>query len=156
MFRLNAKRLFYDLGEDSFSSIVVQKDLETILFGNNRKSAMKKILSYVMLASLVVLAASCEDNLAIVDQPDETGLKMVTETVAAKVNDDTKVTYDDNGIAFDPVKAKREKREFENLDRGGMGILIARRNSIDMIYNRINERNVLTMVFDVADADNIC
>ena len=58
------------------------------------------------------------------------------------------LTYEDNGIPFDPVKAEWEKGEFENLDRGGMGILIARRNSKDIIYNRIGNRNVLTMVFD--------
>lgn len=66
------------------------------------------------------------------------------------------LTYDDNGIAFDPVKAECENREFEKLDQGGMGILIARMNSDDIIYNRINNRNVLTMVFDVGDADNSC
>ena len=61
------------------------------------------------------------------------------------------LTYEDNGIPFDPVKAEREKGELEDLDRGGMGILIARRNSKDIIYNRIGNRNVLTMVFDTAN-----
>ena len=60
------------------------------------------------------------------------------------------LTYEDNGIPFDPVKAERENGEFEDLDRGGMGILIACRNSEDIIYNRIGNRNVLTMVFDTA------
>lgn len=59
------------------------------------------------------------------------------------------ITYDDNGIEFDPVKEKRETGEFEDLDQGGMGIIIARRIAKDMIYNRVNNRNVLTMVFDV-------
>ena len=58
------------------------------------------------------------------------------------------LTYEDNGISFDPMKAEWENGEFEDLDRGGMGILIARRNSKDIIYNRIGNRNVLTMVFD--------
>ena len=49
------------------------------------------------------------------------------------------------------MKAEWEKGEFEDLDRGGMGILIARRNSKDIIYNRIGNRNVLTMVFDTAN-----
>ena len=38
--------------------------------------------------------------------------------------------------------------EFEELDQGGMGITFARMNSRDMIYSRIDDRNVLTMVFD--------
>ena len=61
------------------------------------------------------------------------------------------VTYIDNGIAFDPVKAERKDLEFEKLDQGGMGIMAARMNSREMIYNRIDGRNVLTMVFDADD-----
>ena len=55
------------------------------------------------------------------------------------------------GIAFDPVKAERKDLEFEKLDQGGMGIMAARMNSREMIYNRIDGRNVLTMVFDADD-----
>ena len=60
-------------------------------------------------------------------------------------------TYEDNGVAFDPVKAERECARFEELDQGGMGILVARMHSRDMIYNRIDGWNVLTMVFDADD-----
>ncbi len=58
------------------------------------------------------------------------------------------ITYTDNGKEFDPVKAERENTEFEKMDMGGMGIIFARKNSKDMIYNRIGGSNVLTMVFD--------
>ena len=58
------------------------------------------------------------------------------------------VTYTDNGTEFDPVKSEREETDFEQLDQGGMGIIFARMNSADMIYNRIGDSNVLTMVFD--------
>ena len=61
------------------------------------------------------------------------------------------VTYIDNGIAFDPVKAERKDLEFEKLDQGGMGIMAARMNSREMIYSRIDGRNVLTMAFDADD-----
>ena len=61
------------------------------------------------------------------------------------------VTYIDNGIAFDPVKAERKDLEFEKMDQGGMGIMAARMNSREMVYNRIDGRNVLTMVFDEDD-----
>ncbi|MBQ4482572.1 MAG: hypothetical protein II966_04995 [Lachnospiraceae bacterium] len=36
------------------------------------------------------------------------------------------VTFSDNGIPFDPVQAKLKKKEFEELDTGGMGIMLAR------------------------------
>ena len=58
------------------------------------------------------------------------------------------VTYDDNGSAFNPVNAEILSKEFAELANGGMGILLARSNTRDMIYNRIDGRNVLMMVFD--------
>ena len=58
------------------------------------------------------------------------------------------VTFEDNGIPFDPLKVREECREFEALDQGGMGIMFARRNSRSMVYSRIDGRNVLLMVFD--------
>lgn len=58
------------------------------------------------------------------------------------------ITFTDNGTAFDPVAADQSNLKFEQLDNGGMGIIFARANSREMIYNRINDNNVLTMVFD--------
>ena len=59
--------------------------------------------------------------------------------------------FEDDGVAFDPVKAELKSVEFETLDQGGMGILFARANSRDMIYSRIDGSNVLAMVFDADD-----
>ena len=59
------------------------------------------------------------------------------------------VTFSDNGIPFDPVNARIRKKEFEELDTGGMGIVFASRNSKEMIYNRTDDRNVLTLRFEV-------
>ena len=58
------------------------------------------------------------------------------------------VTYIDNGAAFDPVEVRSKKKAFEELAFGGMGIMIARKNSRDMTYSRIDGRNVLLMEFD--------
>lgn len=60
-------------------------------------------------------------------------------------------TYEDNGVAFDPVEAERKCDQFEALDQGGMGILVARMGTREMIYRRIDGWNVLTMVFDADD-----
>ena len=57
-------------------------------------------------------------------------------------------TFADNGIAFDPVTEKQKSRQFEDLDHGGMGIALARLNSKEMIYRRVDENNLLTLVFD--------
>lgn len=55
---------------------------------------------------------------------------------------------EDDGVPFDPVAAQRKPVAFEDLDQGGMGIAFARKRSKDMIYTRIGERNLLTMVFE--------
>ena len=59
------------------------------------------------------------------------------------------VTYIDNGTAFNPVEARPEKKSFEEIAFGGMGIIIARTNSRDMVYSRIDGSNVLLMEFDI-------
>ena len=66
-----------------------------------------------------------------------------------RVGDTWMTTFTDNGIPFDPVSPARGTPDFDALDRGGMGILFARSISRNMIYSRIDDRNMLTMVFDV-------
>lgn len=58
------------------------------------------------------------------------------------------ITYTDNGSEYDPVSAEHDDPQFEKMDQGGMGVILARMRSKEMIYNRINGNNVLTMVFD--------
>ena len=52
-------------------------------------------------------------------------------------------------MPFDPVSAKVQSKEFEDLDTGGMGIMLARMYSRDMNYNRIGDRNYLVLKFDI-------
>lgn len=61
------------------------------------------------------------------------------------------VVFTDNGIPFDPVNADIRKKDFNELDSGGMGIMLARNNSNEMIYNRVDDKNVLVLRFDVRD-----
>ena len=62
--------------------------------------------------------------------------------------DEWYVSFSDNGIEFDPVRTQRPEIDFEDLEFGGMGIMLARSLSKDMVYSRMGDRNVLTMVFD--------
>ena len=57
------------------------------------------------------------------------------------------VTFYDNGIPFDPVTASVKKKDFEELDTGGMGISLARSHSKKMIYNRVDGKNILELKF---------
>ena len=58
------------------------------------------------------------------------------------------VTFFDDGMAFDPNKADVGKKEFEELDSGGMGIMLAGKCAKEMIYNRIEGINVMTLRFE--------
>ena len=58
------------------------------------------------------------------------------------------VSFSDNGAAFNPVEARPAEKPFEELAFGGMGIIIAREKTRDMVYSRIDGRNVLLMEFD--------
>ena len=61
------------------------------------------------------------------------------------------VTFSDNGVPFDPVNAYIYEKDFEELDTGGMGIKLAKMNSSDMVYACIDNRNVLTLKFDIRE-----
>ncbi len=67
-----------------------------------------------------------------------------------RMTEDTyEVTYTDNGVPFDPVRSELPEKSFDELDTGGMGIMLSRLNSREMIYLRENDRNNLTLRFDV-------
>ncbi len=59
------------------------------------------------------------------------------------------VTFFDDGMPFDPVKTTVGKKDFDEMDKGGIGLMMARQNSREMIYNRIDDRNILTLKFEV-------
>ena len=59
------------------------------------------------------------------------------------------VVFSDNGVPFDPVGGELKEKDFEELDTGGMGIMIARMNSREMSYVRNDGWNILTMNFDI-------
>ena len=61
------------------------------------------------------------------------------------------VTFIDNGIPFDPVEAGLPDKDFEDLDTGGMGIRLARGYSKEMVYNRIEGKNILVMKFSLPE-----
>ncbi len=64
---------------------------------------------------------------------------------------DYSVTFSDNGVPFDPLRAAIRDREFEDLDQGGMGIRLARMYSREMDYLRDRDRNILTLSFEISD-----
>jgi serine phosphatase RsbU (regulator of sigma subunit)/anti-sigma regulatory factor (Ser/Thr protein kinase) len=59
-----------------------------------------------------------------------------------------KACFRDNGKSFNPVERDTDLPEFENLDSGGMGLILVKQNSREMIYNREDNINVLTLILD--------
>ncbi|MBR1670417.1 MAG: SpoIIE family protein phosphatase [Butyrivibrio sp.] len=57
-------------------------------------------------------------------------------------------TLSDDGVAFDPVFYNREIPEFNNLDKGGMGIALMRKYSDSIGYKREDGMNILTVTFN--------
>jgi serine phosphatase RsbU (regulator of sigma subunit)/anti-sigma regulatory factor (Ser/Thr protein kinase) len=65
------------------------------------------------------------------------------------VEDRFEVTITDDGVAFDSVNAEQVSKDFEFLDTGGMGIILAKENCRDMQYERVDDTNILKLTFDV-------
>lgn len=59
------------------------------------------------------------------------------------------VTFFDDGVPFDPVNVNLRDKRFEELDTGGMGIKLARMNTKEMVYNRIDDTNQLVLRFEL-------
>lgn len=57
------------------------------------------------------------------------------------------VMLGDNGIPFDPVTTPRDKKDFEDLEFGGMGIDLVLSVCDDVRYVRRDGRNILTLHF---------
>ena len=59
------------------------------------------------------------------------------------------VRFEDNGKAFDPINTVIPRKSFEEMDTGGMGISIVKQIATEVTYNRICDKNILTMMFEV-------
>ncbi len=66
-----------------------------------------------------------------------------------QTDDGLSVFFTDNGLPFDPVNAKLHEKEFEELDSGGMGLMLARMNTKEMVYKREGDKNILVLRFDI-------
>ncbi len=55
----------------------------------------------------------------------------------------------DDGTPFDPLAHEAEERDFEELDMGGMGIMLIREVCDEVTYEHVNGKNVFTMKFNL-------
>ncbi len=64
----------------------------------------------------------------------------------SKEKDKISIIFEDNGKRFDSLECNTEK-EFEDLDEGGMGIMLVKKLCSNMQYSYIDEKNILTLEF---------
>ena len=74
------------------------------------------------------------------------GAKTLTFT-CEKQDELLRVTFSDDGIAFDPTTTITEEKGFDFLDSGGMGLNMIRQSAASMQYERKNGRNNFTVFF---------
>lgn len=59
------------------------------------------------------------------------------------------VGFADDGEPFDPTQDRGEMADFDDLDLGGMGLILIRETAAEMAYERRDGRNVLSLRFDL-------
>lgn len=62
-----------------------------------------------------------------------------------------RVTFTDDGTAFDPTAAESGEKEFDMLDSGGMGLDLIRQSAASMQYERKDGQNIFTVFFTLQD-----
>ena len=67
-----------------------------------------------------------------------------------KMDNELWLSFTDNGIPFDPTIVK-EKRAVEEMDQGGMGLIIVRQSVSSLSYKRKDGRNELLMSFRLGE-----
>ncbi len=124
-----------ELKADTHPKLESFKDVKDILiysFGNNERTR-KWILACDEIYTNIV---------------DYSGADSVSYRFERRENTCT-VTFTDNGVYFDPKKTPVGTREFEELDKGGMGLLFAGKIAKEIVYNRADDMNVLTLRFAI-------
>ncbi len=146
----------YAEGQNQFDDITCV----TVLYRNNemdQKSMSPNLKSYANIKRTIINALGTSDqakNVILACEEIFTNVINYSGADIIRYSCEQKegiysVTFKDNGIPFDPASAQIKEKDFDELDSGGMGILLARKISKEMIYNRINDFNCLTLKFDV-------
>lgn len=70
------------------------------------------------------------------------------DVTCAQSEDELRVTFADDGMAFDPLAEDAPDKDFEEFDEGGMGIPLVKQAARHCSYERKDDRNVLTLVLN--------
>ena len=91
--------------------------------------------------SMIVLDEICSN---IFNYSQANGFK----TSIRRSEDDVVFTFTDDGVEFDPLSVEEVdiSESADRRDEGGLGILLSKTLSKSIGYERINDRNVITVV----------
>lgn len=132
--------LFHTKEPEHVVSYTVTPELESY---DDFKDAMIEALG--MNATTRKMLLACEEifsNIVDYSGTDSIDLLFAADEHTAVVR------YEDNGIEFDPTSPHLPQKDFDEMDTGGMGIMIVKQIASEIRYNRINGRNILTLTFE--------
>lgn len=140
---------FINAGEqfDDITMLAVQCQDSTLKL-NCRLSELEKIREYIFKTDLEdklkkKIFLACDEVFSNIVNYSDADLIAVSYN---KSDDKISIIFKDNGKKFDYLKAM-PKKDFDDFDKGGMGIIIVKKLCTDIVYNYINGENILELIF---------
>lgn len=140
---------FINTGEqfDDITMLAVQCQDSTLKL-NCRLSELEKIREYIFKTDLEdklkrKIFLACDEVFSNI--VNYSGADLIS-VLYNKNDDKISIIFKDNGKKFDCLKAM-PKKDFDDFDKGGMGIIIVKKLCTDIVYNYINGENVLELIF---------
>lgn len=140
---------FINTGEqfDDITMLAVQCQDSTLKL-NCRLSELEKIREYIFKTDLEdklkkKIFLACDEVFSNIVNYSDADLIAVSYN---KSDDKISIIFKDNGKKFDYLKAM-PKKDFDDFDKGGMGIIIVKKLCTDIVYNYINGENILELIF---------
>ena len=140
---------FINTGEqfDDITMLAVQRQDSTLKL-NCRLSELEKIREYIFKTDLEdklkrKIFLACDEVFSNI--VNYSGADLIS-VLYNKNDDKISIIFKDNGKKFDCLKAM-PKKDFDDFDKGGMGIIIIKKLCTDIVYNYINGENVLELIF---------
>lgn len=140
---------FINAGEqfDDITMLAVQRQDSTLKL-NCRLSGLEKIREYIFKTDLEdklkrKIFLACDEVFSNI--VNYSGADLIS-VLYNKNDDKISIIFKDNGKKFDCLKAM-PKKDFDDFDKGGMGIIIVKKLCTDIVYNYINGENILELIF---------
>lgn len=140
---------FINAGEqfDDITMLAVQRQDSTLKL-NCRLSELEKIREYIFKTDLEdklkrKIFLACDEVFSNI--VNYSGADLIS-VLYNKNDDKVSIIFKDNGKKFDCLKAM-PKKDFDDFDKGGMGIIIVKKLCTDIVYNYINGENILELIF---------